>query len=85
MISELENAMDSASSTQGCADLLREGLELLTRLPDEDYAFPSEEGIWSSPGSHTRHIVDYFDCLFSGIDARSVDYTDRKRRAELEE
>ena len=72
------------TAARDCAALLRQGLALVEELPDEHYAFAAEDAIWSSPGAHTRHVVDYFDCLFAGIDARVVDYTARKRRPEVE-
>ncbi len=39
----------------------------------------------SSPGQHVRHILDFYDCLFRGLEAGWIDYGARERRAELEE
>lgn len=71
-------------------ELLRRGRDLLESLPDDDYAAPLEtttqatDATWASPGAHTRHLLDFVDCLLSGIDARRIDYTARKRRPEVE-
>ncbi|MCP4907931.1 MAG: DinB family protein [bacterium] len=67
-----------------CTRILQQGLSLIEALPAEDYAFPEEESVWSSPGAHTRHMLDFVFCLLTGLDARNVDYTARKRRADIE-
>ena len=71
-------------SADECAEVLRQGLDLVEALAPEDYAFPQERNIWSCPGSHTRHMLDFLDCLLSGLDSRQVDYTSRKRHIEVE-
>ena len=71
-------------------DLLRQGLALIDVLSDEDYAASLEttmqaaDSSWASPGAHTRHFLDFVDCLLAGIDAQRIDYTARKRRPEVE-
>ena len=75
-------------TAEGCADVLRQGFELIEALADEEYAFDVFEGgspVWSSPGAHTRHILDYLDCLLTGLDAQRIDYTNRKRRLDVEQ
>lgn len=78
--------MNAASSSAGrdCARLLRQARDLIETLSVEDYADASEAEIWASPGAHLRHVIDYFDRLFTGIDARSIDYTARQRSLEVE-
>lgn len=78
--------MKSASSSAGqdCARLLRQARDLIETLSGEDYADSSEAELWASPGAHLRHVIDYFDRLFTGIDARSIDYTARQRCLEVE-
>lgn len=68
-----------------CIEFLLEGGALIEALADEDYAFPCEGSAWSSPGAHTRHFLDFVDCLLTGIDAQRIDYTARKRRSDVEE
>lgn len=84
-----------ARAAQGCITQLRQALDLASALSPEDYAFCGQSGspaggrpedeIWSSPGAHIRHILDYVDCIFAGLDARTIDYTERKRRIEVEQ
>ena len=80
--SELSRAADEL------IELLQQGHALTASLSDEDYATSIEtEGTvasWASPGAHTRHLLDFVGCLLSGIDARRIDYTARKRRGEVE-
>lgn len=79
-------------ATEECIELLQQGLSLVEALADEDYSSPNansntsaqEQGAWSSPGAHTRHLLDFVSCLLVGIDARRIDYTARKRRPEVE-
>jgi hypothetical protein len=63
---------------------LAESRALIEALADEDYAFPCEGSAWASPGAHTRHFLDFVDCLLTGIDAQRIDYTARKRRGDVE-
>ncbi len=67
-----------------CAEALSQGLDLIDALSPEDYAHPEEHSVWTSPGAHTRHMLDFLDCLLTGLDAQRVDYTARKRRIEVE-
>lgn len=76
-------------ATDECIAHLRQGLSLVEALSDEDYAFTSQSfandgSAWSSPGAHTRHLLDFIECLLTGLDAQRVDYTARKRRSEIE-
>jgi len=68
-----------------CGALLEDGRALIEALGDEHYAFAPETMPGATPGAHTRHIIDYVDCLLSGLDAGVIDYTARKRRPEIEQ
>ena len=72
-----------AASNAAC---LRQGLALLARLSDEQYACarpPFERG---GIGAHIRHVVDHYDALLAGVATGSVDYDlrERDRRVERE-
>ena len=90
---------ETARAADECIALLEQGLALVEALEDEDYTTappwstpPRDDGTrdartaptWSSPAAHTRHLLDFVDCLLAGIDAQRVDYTARKRRTEVE-
>jgi hypothetical protein len=36
-------------------------------------------------GSHIRHILDFYQCIFKGIESRQVDLTDRERDLRTEQ
>ena len=67
-----------------CTQVLQQGLDLIEALSPEDYALNEEHTVWSSPGAHTRHMLDFLDCLLTGLDGQIVDYTARKRRIDVE-
>lgn len=90
---------ETARTADECIALLEQGLALVGALEDEDYTAappwstaPDDDGTrdartaptWSSPAAHTRHLLDFIDCLLAGIDAQRIDYTARKRRPEVE-
>ena len=74
--------MDSAS--RDCARLLEQGRALVSELADLQYRASFDAGAFSSAGAHLRHVIDYLDCLLAGVDARSIDYTARRRDLEIE-
>jgi peptidoglycan/xylan/chitin deacetylase (PgdA/CDA1 family) len=64
--------------------LLEQGRALLAELTDDQYGASFDDGAFSSTGAHLRHVIDYLDCLLAGVDARSIDYTARRRCLEIE-
>ena len=52
---------------------------LLESITEETYTDESIAPYHSSIGSHIRHILDFFNCIFEGIDANKIDLTSRKR------
>ncbi len=76
----------TARAVDECVALLRQSLVLFEALPHDDYVAPqpSPHSVWSSPGAHARHLLDFVDCLLDGLEARRIDYTARKRSPEVE-
>ena len=58
---------------------LNRGVNLLNSINDEQYANNSTAPYYSSIGIHMRHILDVFDCIFKGIEAKKIDLTARER------
>ncbi len=62
------------------------GMRLLSTLTTDQYRDTSVEPYHSSIGGHVRHILDIFDCIFSGLENGRIDLTQRSRNeiAELD-
>ncbi|QRM87699.1 hypothetical protein FG167_00110 [Lacinutrix sp. WUR7] len=56
---------------------------LLFNLSDEKLSDVSIPPYFSSVGSHIRHILDFYDCIFNVVD-NEVDLTARKRNLDVE-
>lgn len=59
-------------------NLLR-GVTLMKCISDEEYSNTTIAPYYSSIGSHMRHILDVFDCIFEGIDSNNINLINRKR------
>ncbi len=58
---------------------LQRGVKLLNSVDDSQYSDNSVAPYYSSIGIHMRHILDVFDCIFSGLETNKVDLSARKR------
>ncbi|UMB61653.1 DinB family protein [Lutibacter sp. A80] len=58
---------------------LQRGIQLLQNISDEDYRNASIAPYYSSIGTHTRHILDVFDCIFEGLPVDEINLVNRKR------
>ncbi|MCF6293842.1 MAG: hypothetical protein L3J04_10655 [Robiginitomaculum sp.] len=63
---------------------LNSGITLIHSLSDEQYCDVSIAPYHSSVGSHIRHILDIFDCIFCGLEAGHVNLADRTRDIKVE-
>ena len=59
-------------------NLLR-GVKLLQCISDEEYSNTTIAPYNSSIGSHMRHILDVFDCVFEGLPSNEINLIKRKR------
>lgn len=64
---------------------LNRGVKLLNSISDTQYSDTSVQPYHSSIGSHMRHILDVFDCIFSGLEQKHIDLTARKRNQLAEQ
>ena len=55
------------------------GIQLLQYISDEDYNNTTIAPYYSSIGSHMRHILDVFDCVFEGLESNNINLINRKR------
>lgn len=63
---------------------LEKGKYLLTNISDAKYADKSIPPYHSSIGAHVRHILDVFQCVFDGLENKSIDLTKRERNTQVE-
>ena len=63
---------------------LERGVKLLKTISDEQYSNATIAPYYSSIGSHIRHILDVFDCVFEGLSVSKVDLSARKRNEIIE-
>jgi len=63
---------------------LGRGIQLLKCISDEEYSNTTIAPYYSSIGGHMRHILDVFDCVFEGLEAKDINLINRKRN-ELSE
>jgi uncharacterized damage-inducible protein DinB len=64
---------------------LNRGVRLLTSINDSQYGDTTVQPYHSSIGSHMRHILDVFDCIFCGLERKQIDLTARKRNELAEQ
>lgn len=74
----------TAHLAEGNAAQLREGLALLGRLSDAQYAGDSALFGRGGVGAHVRHVLDHYACFLDGLAAGLVDYDSRERERDVE-
>jgi len=57
---------------------------LLSRLSNQELCNNNIPPYHSSIGSHVRHILDFYECIFTGIENNLVDLTNRERDLNVE-
>ncbi|WP_378187183.1 DinB family protein [Aquimarina sp. W85] len=62
---------------------LEQAIFLLDIIDVDVYNQTSVGPYYSSIGSHIRHILDFFDCIKSGLDDSIIDLTARKRDVRI--
>ena len=68
---------------QSSIHTLNKSKTLLTSLTDDVLSDHSVSPYYSCIGSHIRHIVDFYDCILSGLAEKKVDLIDRKRDEKM--
>jgi hypothetical protein len=74
--------MSIGDVTEANRRLLDQGLGLLRRLSDAQYAEP--RGDWDPIGAQYRHVLEHYQCLLAGLPGAVLDYDARRRDRELE-
>ena len=63
---------------------LSKSKNLIKRLSNEQLCNATIPPYNSSIGSHVRHILDFYKCIFEGIEKNLVDLTNRDRNIDVE-
>lgn len=63
---------------------LKKSSFLLDKLTDDELCNASISPYYSSVGSHVRHILDFYNCVFNMNNDSIVDLTARSRNKEVE-
>lgn len=58
---------------------------ILLELSDEQLTKSDIPPYSACIGSHIRHILDFYDCIYNGLDKNEVDLTNRRRDIRIEQ
>lgn len=64
--------------------VLRQGLDLLGRLPDDVYVKTVAPYFTSGVGKHVRHNIDHYEMFLAGVAGACIDYDGRQRDPRFE-
>jgi hypothetical protein len=69
---------------QSTLKTLQKAENLLKNLTDEQLCDASVPPYYSSIGTHIRHILDFYDCIFNVTAENKIDLTARSRNSDVE-
>ncbi len=70
--------------TSNFQENLKSYQKLLETLSVEQFSLPLSSLFGSSIGQHVRHVLEFYSCLFNGIENNEICYDNRKRDLKLE-
>jgi len=67
-------------------ELLEDAVFFLEKIDPRTYPLKQDLLLGSSIGAHSRHFIEFFQCLLSQLDtpSREIDYSKRKRDYQIE-
>lgn len=66
------------------SSVLTQLTDVIEQINEKDYS-RKVDSLNASIGQHIRHIVEFYLCLFDGIESGKVNYDERKRDKRIEE
>jgi uncharacterized damage-inducible protein DinB len=75
---------DTQRLAEGNLAVLRQALELVRRLTDDDYCGSTPQLPRGGVGAHFRHVLDHYDSFLGGLSSGRIDYDVRERDHRLE-
>jgi len=64
---------------------LKRGINLLESISDKEYSDCSIPPYYSSIGNNMRHVLDFFTCIFNGLEDEHIDFSTRNRNELIQE
>ena len=83
--SVLEHMKQAISLTEVVADTLHQMMDFLDQIEEERYKEPLDIFSTSTIGQHTRHVIEFFQCLMEQAPQGTVNYEKRRRNVMIEE
>jgi uncharacterized damage-inducible protein DinB len=74
----------STSLKNAALDILHQLIDFVHQLPDELYAKPLPILSGHTIGKHTRHIIEFYECVLKGESIGVINYDSRSRDSRLE-
>ncbi len=65
-------------------EAIKQVLNLLETMTSGMYRQPLKSLHDHSVGQHTRHIIEFYGCLWSGLNLKTINYDLRERNTEIE-
>lgn len=75
---------DRLEAVEGNLIVLRQAVEVLSRLDDDTYAGGGAASGVSPVGVHFRHVFDHYRAFLMGLATDEIDYDARQRQVPLE-
>ncbi|MGZ0015181.1 DinB family protein [Yeosuana sp. AK3] len=67
-----------------CQENLNEIKQVLLKLTNEQYTFPSSTLFGATIGQHIRHILEFYQSVFNGLESKLINYDNRERNLLIE-
>lgn len=67
-----------------CQENLNEIKSVLVQLNSDQYSYPSNTLFGATIGQHVRHILEFYQSVFNGLESKTVNYDNRKRNLLIE-
>ena len=65
--------------------LLSELITAINSLPADLYATPVSGDSRQTVGMHSRHIIEFYQCFFTGLTSQHINYDERNRNTDYED
>ncbi|MBS3739269.1 DinB family protein [Mesohalobacter halotolerans] len=69
---------------ENCIDNLKQIKDLTQNISEAEYRHSCRTLFNSSIGQHIRHSLEFYICLFKGLESNIVNYDERERQHDLE-